>query len=83
MLLKIIYVPDIFFGASFVAANTINHNYSPGAFSLNALKTNVDTLNTNVHTLTTTNVNTLTAFVNATPNTGKLILTLMIKMIHI
>jgi hypothetical protein len=44
-----IYVPDIFFGDAFVDVNTINHDYYPGAFSLNALKTNIDTLNTNVN----------------------------------
>ncbi len=66
-----VYVPDLFFGTAFVATNVINHNYYPGAFSLNLLKSNVDTINTNVNTLTT-NVNTLTAFVNATPNTFNL-----------
>jgi hypothetical protein len=66
-----VYVPDLFFGAAFVAGNIINHNYYPGAFSLNTLKSNVDTINTNVNTLTT-NVNTLSAFVNATPKTFNL-----------
>ncbi len=66
-----VYVPDLFFGAAFVATNVINHNYYPGAFSLNMLKSNVDTINTNVNTLTT-NVNNLTSFVNATPNTFNL-----------
>jgi len=48
-----VYVPDLFFGAAFVATNVINYNYYPGAFSLNMLKSNVDTINTNVNTLTT------------------------------
>ncbi len=63
-----VYVPDLFFGAAFVATNVINHNYYPGAFSLNMLKSNVDTINTNVNTLTT-NVNNLQVYLNTPPAT--------------
>ena len=63
-----IYVPDLFFDAAFAATNVINHNYYPGAFSLNMLKSNVDTINTNVNTLTT-NVNNLQVYLNTPPTT--------------
>jgi hypothetical protein len=63
-----IYVPNIFFGAAFVAANTINHDYYPGAFSLNQLKTNVDTLTTNVNTIDT-KVSSLDVYLNTPPAT--------------
>ena len=45
-----IYVPDIFFGAAFTA-NALNHDYFPGAYSLNDLKLNVDSINTNIGTM--------------------------------
>jgi hypothetical protein len=45
-----IYVPNIFFGAAF-AANALNHDYFPGAYSLNDLKLNVDSVNTNIGTI--------------------------------
>jgi uncharacterized membrane protein YgcG len=45
-----IYVPNIFFGAAF-AANALNHDYYPGAYSLTDLKLNVDTINTNISTI--------------------------------
>ena len=63
-----VYVPDLFFGAAFVATNVINHNYYPGAFSLNMLKSNVDTINTNVNTLTT-RVDNFQIYLNTPPAT--------------
>ncbi len=47
-----IYVPNIFFGTTF-AANAVNHDYFPGAYSLNDLKLNVDSMNTNVANINT------------------------------
>ena len=62
-----IYVPNIFFGAAF-AANAVNHDYFPGAYSLNDLKLNVDSINTNVANINT-NLLSLQLYFNAPPAT--------------
>jgi hypothetical protein len=62
-----IYVPNIFFGAAF-AANALNHDYFPGAYSLNDLKLNVDSINTNIGTINS-NLLSLQLYINAPPAT--------------
>jgi hypothetical protein len=60
-----IYVPNIFFGAAFVA-NALNHDYFPGAYSLNDLKLNVDSINTNIGTINS-NLSSLQIYLNSPP----------------
>jgi hypothetical protein len=62
-----IYVPNIFFGAAF-AANALNHDYFPGAYSLNDLKLNVDSINTNIGTINTSLLS-LQIYLNSPPAT--------------
>jgi hypothetical protein len=62
-----IYVPNIFFGAAF-AANALNHDYFPGAYSLNDLKLNVDSINTNIGTINS-NLSSLQIYLNSPPAT--------------
>jgi hypothetical protein len=62
-----IYVPNIFFGTVFVA-NVLNHDYFPGAYSLNDLKLNVDSINTNFGTLNS-NITSLQIYLNSPPTT--------------
>jgi hypothetical protein len=48
--MRYIYVLNIFFGSVF-AANALDHNYFPVAYSSTDLELNVDTINTNVSDL--------------------------------
>ena len=62
-----IYVPNIFFGAAF-AAKALNHDYFPGAYSLNDLKLNVDSIHTNIGTINS-NLSSLQIYLNSPPAT--------------
>jgi hypothetical protein len=62
-----LYVPYIIFGAAF-DANALDHNYSPGAYSLTDLKLNADTINTNINSINS-NISYLQISLNTPPAT--------------